>query len=62
MATLADAIAVESRFARSANLERDAARREPLEGYVVTARALDVVERIATVAANNSAGGGGLGR
>ena len=57
MKTLADGIAVAGRFARSANLERDSARREPLDGYVVTARALDVVERIAGVAAAGPAGG-----
>ena len=57
MRTLADAIAVGARFARSANLERDHARIEPLVGYIVTARALDVVERISTAAAGGSAGG-----
>ena len=57
MATLADAITVESRFARSANLERDVAKREPLDGYIVTARALDVLERITTTAAQGPAGG-----
>ena len=57
MVLLADLIAVAPRFARSANLERDATALEPLEGYVVTARALDVVERIATTAAADEAGG-----
>ena len=57
MVALADYIAVVGRFARSASLERDIARREPLDGYVVTARALDVVERIAATAANGVAGG-----
>ena len=57
MTLLADAIAVAPRFARSANLERDATRLEPLRGYVVTARALDVTERIATAAAVGGAGG-----
>ena len=57
MATLADSISVRARFARSANLERDLARREPLDGYVVTARALDVVERIAETASTGAAGG-----
>jgi len=54
---LADHISVLERFARSANLERDADRSEPLEGYIVTARALEVVERIATVAATGFSGG-----
>ena len=57
MSKLTDSISVRSRFARSANLERDLARREPLDGYVVTARALDVVERIAETAATGTAGG-----
>ncbi|MDE0652428.1 MAG: hypothetical protein OXI26_02085 [bacterium] len=57
MRTLADAIAVGARFARSANLERDLARIEPLDGYIVTARVLDVVERIVTAAAGGRAGG-----
>ena len=57
MPTLADHIRILPRFARSANLERDSGRSEPLEGYVVTARALDAVERILTVAATQPAGG-----
>ena len=51
MTVLADHISVLGRFARSANLERDADRHHPLEGYVVTGRALDAVERITTTAA-----------
>ena len=57
MTFLADHISVRGRFARSANLERDADRPEPLEGYIVTDRALDAVERIATIAAAGRAGG-----
>ena len=57
MAKLADSISIQSRFARSANLERDIARPEPLDGYIVTPRALDVVQRIASTAATGSAGG-----
>lgn len=57
MSKLADSISVRARFARSASLERDLARREPLDGYVVTARVLDVVERIAETAATGAAGG-----
>ncbi len=57
MALLADGISVRGRFARSANLERDRARPEPLDGYVLTARGADVVERIAAVAAGGPAGG-----
>ena len=57
MTVLADHISVRGRFARSANLERDAGQAEPLDGYVVTARALDAVERVASTAANGHAGG-----
>ena len=57
MTLLADGISVGSRFARSANLERDIAQSEPLDGYVVTARALDVIERITSTAATGAAGG-----
>ncbi len=57
MTKLAGSIEVSGRFARSANLERDLARPEPLEGYVLTARGLDVVERIAAAAAQGTAGG-----
>ncbi|MCY3618758.1 MAG: hypothetical protein OXG66_13855 [Acidimicrobiaceae bacterium] len=57
MAHLIEDISVGSRFARSANLERDIDHSEPLDGYVVTARALDVIERIAATAATGDAGG-----
>ncbi len=57
MNLLSDHIGVVARFARSANIERDMAQRQPLDGYIVTAKALDVVERVATVAATGSAGG-----
>ena len=56
-AVLADRIAVRGRFARSANVERDAGLPEPLDGYVVTARVLDVVERITSTARHGAAGG-----
>ena len=57
MTVLADHISVRGRFARSANLERDAGQAEPLDGYVVTARALDAVDRIASTAAAGRSGG-----
>lgn len=57
MATLADSISVRTRFARSANLERDSGRPEPFEGYIVTGRALDVVGRITTAALSGRSGG-----
>ncbi len=57
MTTLASALAVSSRFSRSANLERDITATEPLDGYIVTARALDIVERLAATAATTAAGG-----
>ena len=57
MTALAKFIEVNERFSRSANLSRDADRIEPLQGYVVTARAQDVVERIARIAALQKSGG-----
>ena len=57
MATLADSVAVRARFARSANLERDSGRAEPFDGYIVTGRALDVIERITNAARSGRAGG-----
>ena len=54
---LSDRISVRSRFARSANVERDLARPEPLAGYVVTAGSLDVLGRVATTARHGKAGG-----
>ena len=54
---LADRISVRRRFARSANVERDLARPEPLEGYVVTARVLHILGRIAATARHGEAGG-----
>ena len=57
MPTLANHVRILPRFARSANLERDAGRSQPLEGYVVTARALEAVDRILTVASTQQAGG-----
>lgn len=57
MSKLADSISVAERFSRSINLERDIAIPEPLDGYIVTDKALDVLERFATTAAFGSAGG-----
>ncbi len=57
MPVLADHVSVRGRFARSANLERDAGQAEPFDGYVITAQALDAVERVASTAANGHAGG-----
>ena len=57
MPSLADAVEVRGRFARSANLERDAGRSEPLDGYLVTPRALDVIGRITDAALAGTAGG-----
>lgn len=57
MVKLADHITVLGRFARSANLERDADRPEPFDGYIITARALDAVERITSTAATAVSGG-----
>ena len=57
MLHLADYIKVLPRFARSANLERDSAESGPLEGYIITARATQAVERILGVAATKRSGG-----
>lgn len=57
MQTLADLIAVKERFARSVNLDRDVDRVEPLDGYIVTDRASNVLQHIATVAATSTSGG-----
>ena len=57
MAGLADYVSVRSRFARSANLERDSGRPEPFDGYIVTARALDVIERMTGAALSGRSGG-----
>ena len=54
---LSEYISISDRFARSINLDRDRDRVEPLEAYIVTGRALSVVERFATVAAKGEAGG-----
>ena len=48
MPELTDFLSVAERFSRSINLERDIAIPEPLEGYIVTDRVLDVLERFAT--------------
>ena len=57
MRAISSVLAVSGRFARSANLERDITAPEPLEGYIVTARALDVVQRLAAAAATTQRGG-----
>lgn len=57
MPTLADSVSVRTRFARSANLERDSGRPEPFDGYLVTGRALDMIERLTSAALAGQAGG-----
>ncbi len=57
MTLLAEHVAVSQRFSRSANLERDVTAVDPLEGYIATARAVDVVERLANRALSSTAGG-----
>ena len=54
---LADHVAISGRFARSANVERDCGRREPLDGYVVTPRIVDVLQRVVSTARLGKAGG-----
>ena len=56
MTTLADHIGIAGRYSRSANLERDAGAGDALDGYVLTGRVLEVLDRIvATI--GTSAGG-----
>lgn len=57
MTALANHLDVSARFARSANLERDITDVAPLDGYIVTARAIDIVERLASTATQTQAGG-----
>src|SRR5438128_1528744 len=52
---LSEMVAVRGRFARSANVERDSAR-DVVGDYVPTARALDVVRRVAAGVANPANG------
>jgi hypothetical protein len=53
--TLADLVRVQSRFSRSANVERDSGL-AAFDGYLPTGRALDVVGRVARGLADASAG------
>lgn len=57
MTTLDHYVSTSPRFARSANLERDVTSIDPLDGYIVTARAIDVVDRLATRATCSASGG-----
>ena len=57
MSTLADYVSVVERFARSVNVDRDCDRVEPLNGYIITHRAIDVLERLAETASSCSSGG-----
>src|SRR5947209_4284705 len=52
---LSDHIRLRQRFARSVNVERDADS-ETVAGYLPTARALDVIERVAAGMIDASAG------
>lgn len=57
MAPLSDHVGVRAPFARSANLERDSGRAEPFDGYLVTGRTLDMVQRLTDAALAGEAGG-----
>ena len=57
MTTISKYIRVNKRFARSANLNRDVNQIETLQGYVVTARANDVIKRVAQTASLSHSGG-----
>lgn len=56
MGFLSDSISAKARFARSANLERDVSNAEPLDGYIVTARTVDVADRLAAAAVGKAGG------
>jgi pantothenate kinase-related protein Tda10 len=47
--TIADSIAVNTRYTRSVNLERDAASSNVMEAYIPTSRALRTLERVSQV-------------
>ena len=46
MTTLADYITINNSYTRSSNLERDAGTQSALDGYLLTGRVLEMVERI----------------
>jgi hypothetical protein len=56
MKTLADHVAVATRYARSANLERDAQEGDALADYTLTGRALEMLDRITATAASGAGG------
>lgn len=56
MTTLADHITINISYARSTNLERDTGSHGALDGYFLTGRVLEMVERI-TAALNSGTGG-----
>ena len=56
MTTLADYITINNSYTRSSNLERDAGTQSALDGYLLTGRVLEMVERI-TTALNSGTGG-----
>ena len=57
MTALTKYVSVVDRFARSVNLDRDYDQKDPLNGYIVTDRAQNVVERVAETAATGKSGG-----
>lgn len=56
MTSLAEHITINKSYARSTNLERDTGSNRALDGYILTGRAVEMVERI-TDALNNGTGG-----
>ena len=56
MTTLADHISIDKTYGRSTNLERDTGTAAALDGYILTGRVLEMVDRI-TRSLNNGTGG-----
>ena len=56
MTHLSTLIATRPRFAKSANVERDAESSTPLDGYILTPKAGEVIERILAAIAQRSGG------
>jgi ABC-type molybdenum transport system ATPase subunit/photorepair protein PhrA len=56
MSALSELVAARPRFAKSANVERDAESAAPLDGYILTPRAGEVLERVLTAIGRETGG------
>jgi hypothetical protein len=56
MSSISDHMSIAHRYARSANLERDSQSQHALDGYLLTGRAVDLVDRIASTVRSGSGG------